>query len=67
MTMDIIDIQGASDLSSTLEDEFSCLSGLASQGVWYIDIGASTHMAGVIYYFSSYKEEQMDFHITMEN
>ena len=67
MTMDIISIQEASDLSSRLEDKFACLSGSTSQGVWYIDSGASTHMTGVREYFSSYKEEQMDLQITMGN
>ena len=35
--------------------------------VWYIDSGASAHMTGFREYFSSYKEEQIDFHITMGN
>ena len=65
--MDRIDSQEASKLSSRLDDEFACLSGLASSGVWYIDSGASTRMTGAKEYFSSYQEEQMDFQITMGN
>lgn len=57
MTMDKIDIQEASYLSSRLEDEFACLSGSTSQGVWDINSGASTHMIRAREYFSSYKEE----------
>jgi len=67
MTMDIINTREASDFSSRLEDKFACLSGLASQGVWYIENRASTHMTRVREYFSSYKKEHMDFHITMGN
>jgi len=55
--MDKIDIQEASYLSSRLEDEFACLSGSTSQGVWDINSGASTHMIRAREYFSSYKEE----------
>ena len=54
-------------LSSRLEEEFACLSSSASTSVWYIDNRASAHMTGVQEYFSSYQEEQMDFHITMGN
>jgi hypothetical protein len=35
--------------------------------VWYIDIGASSHMIGVCDYFSSLKEEEMDLYIEMGN
>lgn len=38
-----------------------------STDVWYIDNGASAHMTGVREHFSSYREEQMDFQITMGN
>ena len=65
--MDRSNIQETSDLSSRLEDKFACLAGSASQGLWYIDSGASAHMTGVREYFSSYKEEQMDLQITMGN
>ena len=65
--MDKCNSQETSDLSSILEDEFACLARSTSQGVWYIDSGASTHMIGVREYFSNYKEEQMDFQITMAN
>lgn len=67
MTMDKIEIQEVSNLSSRLEDKFACLSGSNSQGVCYIDSRASTYMTGVREYFSSYKEEQVDFQITMGN
>ena len=65
--MDRSNIQETSDLSSRLEDEFACLVGSTSHGVWYIDSGALAHMTGAREYISSYKEEQMDFHITMGN
>lgn len=57
MAMERFDIQGASKLSSRLEDEFACLNSLASQGVWYINSGVSTHMIGVKEYFSSNNKE----------
>jgi len=57
ITVDKIDIQEASDLSSGLEEELACLSRSTSQGVWYIDNRASTHMTGIREYFSSYSEE----------
>jgi len=50
--MDKINNRDDSDLSLRLEDEFACLSGSTSPGVWYIDSGPSTHM---------------DFHITMDH
>lgn len=65
--MDRSNIQETPDLSSRLEDEFVCLAGSASKGVWYIDSGASAHMTRVREYFSSYKVEQMDFQIIMGN
>lgn len=65
--MDRNDSQEASELSSRLEVEFTCLSGSTSSSVWYIDSGASAHMTEVREYFSRYQEEQMDFHITMRN
>ena len=54
-------------LASKLEEEFACVSSTASYDVWYIDSGASTHMAGVRDYVSDYQEEQMNFKITMGN
>ena len=57
VAIDLFDIQGASELSFRLEDEFACLSGSNSHGVLFIDSGASTHMTGVRAYFSSYNEE----------
>ena len=67
ITMDKSNIQETSKLSSRLEDEFSCLAGSTSHGFWYIGSEASTHMTGAREYFCSYKEEQMDFQITMGN
>lgn len=67
MTMDQFDIQGALELSSRLEDKFASLSNSTSQGVWYIDNEASTHMTRVRKYLSSYKEQQMDFEIMIGN
>lgn len=63
--MDIISSEEASELSSRLEDEFVCLSGSTSSGIWYIGSGGSAYMTGVREYFFSYREEQMDFHITI--
>lgn len=62
-----MDNQETSKLSSRVEDEFVCLSGSASAGVWYIDSGASAHMTRVREYFLSYQEEKMDFQIIMGN
>jgi hypothetical protein len=48
------------DFATRFENEFSLiasLSSLASNGVWYIDNGASSHMTRVRYYFSNMKEE----------
>ena len=53
-----------------MEDEFSliaCLVSSTSKCVWYIDSGASFHMTGVREYFSSYKEEDTNFQISMGN
>ena len=54
-------------LASKLEEEFACVSSIASLEVWYIDSGASAHMTGVRECFSDYREEQMKFKITMGN
>ena len=54
-------------LASRLEEEFACVSSIASSDVWYIDNGASTHMTGVQECFSDYREEHMSFKITMGN
>ena len=54
-------------LASRLEEDFACVSNMASLGVWYIDSGASAHMTGVRECFSSYQEEQMNFQIMMGN
>ena len=54
-------------LASRLEEEFACVSSSASPVVWYIDSGAFFHMTGVQECFSSYREEQMNFKITMGN
>ena len=54
-------------LSSRLKEDYACLSSSASAGIWYIDNRASTHMIGVQEYFSSYREEQMNFQIIMGN
>ena len=54
-------------LSSRLKEDGTCLSSSASAGIWYIDSGASAHMTGVREYFSSYREEKMNFQITMGN
>ena len=51
-------------LASILEEEFSCVSSMASPEIWYIDSGAFAHMTGVRECFSSYQEEQMNFQIT---
>ena len=59
--------QNISELASRLEEEFAYLSSSASVEDWYIDSGASAHMASEREYFSSYQEEQMNFQITMSN
>ena len=46
---------------------YTCLASSVSTGIWYIDSEASTHITGVREYFSSYREEQMNFEITMGN
>ena len=48
-------------LSSRLKEDDTCLASSASAGTWYIDSGASAHMTGVREYFSSYREEKMNF------
>ena len=58
------------ELSSRMEDEFAliaCMVSSTSQCVWYIDSGASFHMTRVREYFSSYKEEDTNFQISMGN
>jgi len=62
-----MDTQSVSELSSRLKEEFTCLANSVSEDVWYIGSEASTHITGVREHFSSYQEEQMDFHITMGN
>ena len=54
-------------LSSRLKEDDTLLENSVSTGIWYIDSGASAHMTGVREYFSSYREEQMNFQITMGN
>ena len=54
-------------LASRLEEDFACVSSMASPEIWYIDNGASAHMTRVQECFSSYQEEQMNFQITMGN
>ena len=41
-------------LGSRLEEDFACMSSMASPRVWYIDSGASAHIMGVRECFSSY-------------
>jgi hypothetical protein len=58
------------EFAARFENEFSlitCLSSSTSNGVWYIDNGASSHMTRVWDYFSSLKEEEMDLVIEMGN
>ena len=57
----------AFSLASILEEEFACVSSAASPEVWYIDSGASAHMTRVWECFSDYREERMNFKITMGN
>ena len=52
-----MDTQSASDLSTRLHEEFTCLANSTSTDVWYIDSGASAHMSGVREHSSSYQEE----------
>ena len=54
-------------LASRLEEEVACMTSAASLEVWYIDSGASWHMTGIRECFSEYREEKMNFHITMGN
>ena len=53
-------------LASRLE-EVACMTSAASSEVWYIDSGASWHMTGIKECFSKYREEKMNFQITMGN
>jgi len=62
-----METQDVFEIYFRLEEEFTCLESSVLADVWYIDNEASTHMTGVREYFSSYQEEQMDFHITMGN
>ena len=60
----------ADELSSRMEDEFAliaCMVSSTSQGVWYIDNGASFHMTRVREYFSSCKEKDIKIQISMGN
>ena len=54
-------------LASKLEEEFACVSSIASPEVWYIDSGPSAHMTRMQVCFSNYQEEQMNFKITKGN
>ena len=54
-------------LASRLEEEVACMTSSASLEVWYIDSGASWHMTGIRECFSEYREEKMNFQITMGN
>ena len=54
-------------LASRLEEEVVCMTSAASLEVWYIDSGASWHMTGIRGCFSEYREEKMNFQITMGN
>lgn len=54
-------------LASRLEEEVACVTSSASSKVWYIDSGASWHMMGIRECFSDYREEKMNFNITMGN
>ena len=54
-------------LASRLEEDLACVSSTTPPSVWYIDSGVSAHMKGVRECFSSYQEEQVNFHITMGN
>ena len=54
-------------LASRLEEEVVCMISVASSEVWYIDSGASWHMMGIRECFSEYREEKMNFQITMGN
>ena len=66
----MVALASAEELSSRMEDEFSliaCMVSSTSQCFWYIDSGASFHMTGFREYFSSYKEEDTKFQISMGN
>jgi len=66
----VIASASAEELSSRMEDEFAliaCMVSSTSQTIWYIDNGVSFHMTGVREYFSSYKEENTNIHISMGN
>jgi hypothetical protein len=57
------------EFAARFENEFSlvaCLSSSTSSCIWYINSGSSSHMTGVLDYFSSLKEE-MDLVIEMGN
>jgi len=54
-------------LASRLEEEVACMTSAASSKVWYINNGASWHMTGIRECFSKYREEKMNFQITMGN
>ena len=54
------------EFTSRFDEDFTriaCLSssGIRNIGVWYINSGASSHMIGVRKYFSSYREEKINF------
>ena len=52
-------------LASKLEEEVACMTSAASSEVWYIENGTSWHMTGIRECFSEYREEKMNFQITM--
>ena len=55
-------------LASRLEEEVACMTSAASSEVWYIDSGASSwHMMRIRECFLEYREEKMNFQITMGN
>ena len=54
-------------LASRLEEELASVTSSTSSEEWYIDNGASWHMMGIRECFSDYREEKMNFQITMGN
>jgi hypothetical protein len=60
------------EFSSRFDEDFlliACLSISSTRAtrVWYIDSGASYHMTGLRKYFSSFREEEMNFDMEMGN
>lgn len=54
-------------LASRLEEEVAYMTSATSSEVWYIDSGALWHMRGIRECFSEYREEKMNFQITVGN